>query len=126
MYETTRKNIEESYRYVFNVPFNHSVLRYLPDVAYNHGVYGWNFTVFGYAFNGIAFIKSYRNSPRSTFDRDTEKILLDKLEEYILWAERQKENCFEQGWTDWLKTKRAIERYITEGFTVECEKAKRS
>ena len=62
-YKTTAKKLKEGYYHIISVGYCELqyLLYYKSPVAYNAGVYGWNFDV--YDINGVAIVTGYRSMP---------------------------------------------------------------
>jgi hypothetical protein len=62
-YKTTAKDLKAGYYHIISVGYCdlQSLLNYKTPVAYNAGIYGWNFDV--YDINGIAIVTGYRPAP---------------------------------------------------------------
>ena len=59
-FKTTNKQVKEHYNYIIQAS-DLRLLDYIEPLMYNAGVYGWNYDL--YDFNGVALIRSYRNTP---------------------------------------------------------------
>lgn len=62
-YKTTIKEVKNGYHTIIDVGYCNlqSLLEYDEPVAYNAGIYGWNFDV--YDIDGVAICTGYRNMP---------------------------------------------------------------
>lgn len=56
MFKTTSKQVYNTYRHVYKLPYGkcQQVTHVLKEVAYNSGIYGWNYTI--YQLNDTACI----------------------------------------------------------------------
>ena len=86
-FKITRKEIKENYRAV-HVPCCalQTLLHYRSPVAYNAGVYGWNFNIYDFChdFNtNICICTGYRNCPGVPVDSEIYKKYEDKAKEVI-------------------------------------------
>lgn len=73
-FKITRNEIKENYRAV-SVPYCElqSLLRYRSPIAYNAGIYGWNFDVYDFINDfstNIAICTGYRNYPGIPVERN--------------------------------------------------------
>lgn len=66
-FKTTRKDILNNYSHIIRIPYCDAqfLLEYHDPIAYNCGVYGWNFDV--YAVEGVAICTGYRSLVGETF-----------------------------------------------------------
>lgn len=73
-FKITRKELRDNYR-VVNVPYCElqHLLRYCSPIAYNAGVYGWNYDVYDFTqySTNIAICTGYRCPPGIFASRDT-------------------------------------------------------
>lgn len=62
-YKTTTKELKQGYRTIIRVGYCdlQNLLSYESPIAYNSGVYGWNYYV--YHFGGVAIVTGYRGMP---------------------------------------------------------------
>ena len=85
-FKITRKDIKENYR-VINVPYCElqSLLHYRNPIAYNSGVYGWNYDVYTfYDFDtNICICTGYRGYPGIPVDYEIYKNYEEKAKEVI-------------------------------------------
>lgn len=86
-FKVTRKEIKENYRAV-SVPCGalQSLLHYRRPVAYNSGIYSWNFNVYDFSHDfgtNICICTGYRNCPGVHVDYEIYKKYEDKAKEVI-------------------------------------------
>lgn len=69
-YKTTAKALKEGYYMIIDVGYCdlQSLLSYKSPIAYNAGVYGWNFDV--YDIDGVAIATGYRGMPSKNSKAD--------------------------------------------------------
>lgn len=48
MFKTTNKQVYQTYRHVYKMPYGkcQQITHVLQEVAYNSGIYGWNYTIY--------------------------------------------------------------------------------
>lgn len=97
-FKITRKEIKENYRAV-SVPYCElqHLLKYCSPVAYNAGVYGWNYDVYTFEqySTNIAICTGYRCPPGITVERDI----------YVKYEDAAKEIIYGNGSYDQVKEK---------------------
>ena len=108
-YKTTRKQIEYGYRKIFQAGYCelYPLDRYFETVAYNAGVYGWNFDVI--AIGNIAITTGYRGMFGRDLPEKADRILrnakkynekngipYEKKEKYMLNACRKFEKALKE------------------------------
>jgi len=73
-YKTTSKELKEGYYNIISVGYCdlQSLLSYKSPVAYNAGVYGWNYDV--YDVDGVAIATGYRGMPSKNSSANYELI----------------------------------------------------
>ena len=93
----TRKEIINRFNYVYSVGYCdlHHLLRYHNKIAYNAGVYGWNFDVYSLDNGNIAICTGYRNTPGGRIDNSIIRKYEEKARKIcsdysIGWEEQKK------------------------------------
>lgn len=62
----TKKELERIARNgIYVIGCNSKIAKYLDELGYNHGMYGWNWTALN-GFCGIAFVFGYREFPKNS------------------------------------------------------------
>lgn len=111
-FKVTRKQIKENYKAV-NVPYCElqHLLRYRSPVAYNTGIYGWNFDVYDFTdfSTNICICTGYRLCPGIPVERDL----------YVKYEEVAKEIIY--GDTPYQEVKEKLDDLIRE-FLNEIER----
>lgn len=83
-FKTTAKNIRENGRFTCKVGYCElpHLLRDLSPIAYNYGVYGWNFDV--YDIDGYTLTTGYRNMVGNRLPYELTEALEKKAEQITL------------------------------------------
>lgn len=105
-FKVTRKEIKENYRAV-SVPYFElqSLLHYRSPIAYNSGIYGWNYDVYDFRWDfstNICICTGYRGYPGIPVERDL----------YVKYEEVAKEIVY--GNTPYQEVKEKIDDLIRE------------
>ena len=112
-FKVTRKEIKENYRAI-NVPYCElqSLLSYRSPIAYNSGIYGWNYDVYDFSRDfstNICICTGYRRYPGIPVERDL----------YVKYEEAAKEIIY--GDTQYQEVKEKLDDLIRE-FLDEIER----
>ena len=112
-FKVTGKEIKENYRAI-NVPYCElqSLLHYRSPIAYNSGIYGWNYDVYDFRWDfstDICICTGYRNYPGIPVERDL----------YVKYEEAAKEIIY--GDTPYQEVKSILNELIHE-FLDEIER----
>lgn len=116
-FKVTRKEIKENYRCV-SVGYCdlQYLLRYLSPIAYNSGVYGWNFDVYTFEqySTNIAICTGYRGMP----GKNLYKTGISCQE----WNQKAQDIISKYQWTEHEKVKEELEKLLKEFLALIEEK----
>lgn len=108
-FKITRRELTENYR-VVSVPFCElqHLLRYCSPIAYNSGIYGWNYDVYTFLQYGtnIAICTGYRNMPGKSLN--TMGINCKE------WDQKAKDIIAKCQWQYYEKEKKELEKLLKE------------
>lgn len=112
-FKITRKEIKDNYRAI-NVPYCElqGLLSYRSPIAYNSGIYGWNFDMYDFCTDfstNICICTGYRNCPGIPVERDV----------YTKYESKAKEIVY--GNTPYMQAKEKLDDLIRE-FLDEIER----
>lgn len=80
----TRNDLKNEYRYIACISYCdlQTITKYLREVGYNHGVYGWNYTVYEIDYD-TCIATGYRTSSiGGTYNREIVKKYENKMRKY--------------------------------------------